>query len=279
MTSLFEKKDAFALISEPLNKLQGTTKHSPFNAGKVKVDLKSPTFSLKNTFVDDKISSKVALKSQDVLLGLGNGFKIPITKTYDGKELTVKVGKECNVTNVRAELDTSFTPSTGSFSNVAKGEFVGHFGSVGLSVNPRDFKAAKVHGVATYKGVKLGVQGHVNDLHNLHYIFSPHKSLFVETDLAKFNLGYLLSSEKHQVGLKVGFTKNTKEHSFAFAAKRKVGDADIHIKADLTGKLDAAHVSHVDFGEFKNVKCTLGGEFNLLKWHKPKFGAGLEFSF
>merc|ERR1711944_329298 len=110
---------------------------------------------------------------------------------------TVKVGKECNITNVRAELDTSFTPSTGSFSNVAKGEFVGQFGSVGVSVNPLDFKAAKVHGVATYNGVKLGLQGQVNDLQNLHYIFSPHKSLFIETDLAKFNLGYLLVRKKN----------------------------------------------------------------------------------
>ena len=58
------------------------------------------------------------------------------------------------------------------------------------------------------------------------------------------------SSEKHQVGLKVGFTKNTQDHSFAFAAKRKVGDADIHIKADLTGKLDAAHVSVNILGPF-----------------------------
>jgi len=269
----FANSDAFTAISAQLNDLCA----GPFNAGKVDLNVKSEGFVLKNCFKDDTIASKVELKADDALLGLASGFTLPVAKTFDGKDLNISIAKE--ISNLKLQLDTTYTPSSGGVGNVVKAEFNGDIASAGLNVNAADVKAATLHAAANYNGITVGVKGPASNLSALNYVFAPHKNLVIETDLAKFNLGYLLAGPQHEVGLKYSFTKNEKEHDFVFAAKKKIGDADVHIKADLSGQFNAAHVSHVDFGEFKNVKCTLGAQFNILNWTTPKFGAGFDFSF
>lgn len=263
----------FSAITKPLTDLY----KRPFNAGKVDVNVKSESFSLKNVFKDGQINSNVELVGSDALLGLANGFTVPIKKQFDGKDVKVTVGKE--LSGLKVQLEGVYTPSTGGLTDLIKAEYSGQLASAGISLNPVDPTAASVHATAGYKGVTVGVQGVANKLSEVNYIVSPTKTLTLQTDLNKFNIGYLLCGNASTVGLAYSWNKGSTDHSFAFAAKKQVGSANVHLKTDLSGQVDLAHVSHVDFGEFKNVKCTLGSQFNVLNWAAPKFGAGLEFAF
>lgn len=267
------KPDSFAAITAPLINLY----KNPFNAGKVDVNVKSDTFSLNNCFKDGTVFTNSQLTGSDAFCGLAKGCTLPITKTFDGKDIKVTVSKE--IKSLKIQCEGSYTPSTGGFGDNIKAEYCGKLASAGVSLDVKNIAATNVHAVAGYKGVTVGVQGAANNLHGLNYIISPTKDLTLQTDLTKFNIGYLLATKEHQVGLAYSWTKASADHAFAFAAKKQIGIGMVHIKTDLTGQVDLAHVSHVDFGEFKNVKCTLGGQFNALSWNAPKFGCGLDFSF
>jgi hypothetical protein len=74
---------------------------------------------------------------------------------------------------------------------------------------------------------------------------------------------YFQPSEKHQVGVTFGWVKDTKVHSFGFAAKKFTDHADYHVNTDLTGALALSHVS-VSF----NFACSVIKQILLVFCHK-----------
>merc|ERR1711892_877360 len=78
----------------------------PFNAGKTNVDIKAAGFVMKNS---------------DALMGLANEFKLPCTKKYDGKAITLEMAQTFG--QAKLGLDTTFTPATSALGNVLKVDF------------------------------------------------------------------------------------------------------------------------------------------------------------
>merc|ERR1712227_114116 len=112
----------------------------------------------------------------------------------------------------------------------------------------------------------------------LRSIIMPH----FNTDMTKYDISYHLKGDSHQVGLQWGWIMGSDNANFGFAAKKTLANgADFHIKSDLTGQVELAHVSKISVGEFDGVKCTLGAQVDALNWGKstPVFGAGFEFNF
>lgn len=260
-------------ISQEINNLYA----EPFNAGKVNINVKSPGFELNSCAKDGLINSNVELTSPDVLLGLANGFKLPLVTNFDGTKFTGTLSKE--VENFKFQAQGTYSPETGSIGDLLKVDFKGQACSAGISIDITKPTSAILHAVANYKDIKVGFKGNVDDKNSFKYTLAPTKQLIIETDLNKVDVKYLMPSEKHQVGVTFGWVKDTKVHSFGFAAKKFTDHADYHVNTDLTGALALSHVSKLDIGEFKNVNCTLGGKFNVLKWSAPVFGLGLDFSF
>jgi len=250
----------------------------PFNAGKVDVNIKSDGFVFNNVFKDEKISSCVEISAEDALLGLGNGFTLPVTNTFDGTNIKTSISKQ--VEKLKLQLNTDLKPNEGSISNVFNAEFQGNLLYLAASINGNDLKTSGVRCGAEYKDWTIGAELTMDKITTPNFLLSLTPNLTIETDLSKFNIGYLLTGDKHKFGIRCGFTRNQADHTFGFAAQKNLScGSDLHVKSDLTGKLDIAHVSKVDFGEFNDVKVTLGGQFNVLDWSAPKFGAGFEFSF
>merc|ERR1711892_402747 len=86
--------------------------------------------------------------------------------------------------------------------------------------------------------------------------------LVVHTDLTKYDMSYHMSGDSHQLALKYGWMMGSDHSNFAVAAKKTLANgADFHIKSDLSGITEIAHVSNISVGEFNSVKCTVGSRF------------------
>merc|ERR1712134_15154 len=194
------------------------------------------------------------MKISDALMGLANEFKLPCTKKYDGKAITLEMSQTFG--QAKLGLDTTFTPATSALGNTLKVDFGAN-------------------------GVTAGVKGKLNNIAAPQFVWAPKPCLVVHTDLTKYDMSWAMSGDSHAFALKYGWMMGSDHSNFAVAAKKTLSNgADLHIKSDLTGITDVAHVSNVSVGEFNNVKCTLGAQFNILQWGKaaPVFGAGFEFS-
>ena len=91
----------------------------------------------------------------------------------------------------------------GGNGNKVKAEYSTELATAGVAVNLSDVSSALVHATTGYKGITLGVQGAANKPTELNYIFSPTKNLTLQTDLTKFNVGYLLVSLVHLFTCKI----------------------------------------------------------------------------
>jgi len=49
------------------------------------------------------------------LLGLGNGFTLPVKKQFDGKDLKLTLGKD--ISGLKVQFEGVYTPSTGKKKN------------------------------------------------------------------------------------------------------------------------------------------------------------------
>ena len=65
---------------------------------------------------DGLINSNVELTSPDVLLGLANGFKLPLVTNFDGTKFTGTLSKE--VENFKFQAQGTYSPETGKFWNM-----------------------------------------------------------------------------------------------------------------------------------------------------------------
>merc|ERR1712137_477897 len=227
----------------------------PFNSGKVNVDIKSGAFTLKNSCKGGAMSSNLEMKMNDALFGLAPNFALPCTKKFDGKKLTFEFAKSFN--DLKLAVDTTFTPSSGALGNVVKADY-------------------------NANGITAGVKAALNNPTALSLVYAPSSCLTVNTDMTKYDISYHLKGDSHQVGLQWGWIMGSDNANFGFAAKKTLANgADFHIKSDLTGQVELAHVSKISVGEFDGVKCTLGAQVDALNWGKstPVFGAGFEFNF
>merc|ERR1712021_173831 len=234
----------------------------PFNAGKTNVDIKAAGFVLKNSSKDGAMTSNVEMKISDALMGLANEFKLPCTKKYDGKAITLEMAQTFG--QAKLGLDTTFTPATSALGNVLKVDFDSNGVTAGIKASIDAPQNADFHATVGFKSQVLGVKGKLNNIAAPSFVWAPKPCLVVHTDLTKY--GWMMGSD---------------HSNFAVAAKKTLANgADFHIKSDLSGITDIAHVSNISVGEFNSVKCTLGAQVNLLAWGKsaPVFGAGFEFS-
>lgn len=251
----------------------------PYNAGKVNIDVKSGIFTLKNSVAGDKMKSELEFKADDCLMGLGKGFELPMTKTFDGKnvKLDFKKSFDSNGNVLNLELNTNVVPESGTFSHTLKTKITGANFTAGVDVPIADPAAASFHACTDFKGNTLGVSGSLSDPTALNYVFSPCSSLFVESNLKSHTLHLFRKNGDTTVATKVGFACGSADSSFALAVKKSLASgADLSIKTDQAGSVDLAHVSNLSDG----VKMTLGANFNGLNTSAaPKFGAGFEFTF
>ena len=77
--------------------------------------MKSDTFSLNNCFKDGTVFTNSQLTGSDAFCGLAKGCTLPITKTFDGKDIKVTVSKE--IKSLKIQCEGSYTPSTGKWTN------------------------------------------------------------------------------------------------------------------------------------------------------------------
>jgi len=252
----------------------------PFNAGKTNVDIKAAGCTIKTSSKGGAMSSNVEMKISDALMGLANEFKLPCTKKYDGKAITLEMSQ--NFGQAKLGLDTTFTPSTSALGNTLKVDFDANGVTAGIKAAVDAPQNADFHATVGFKGQTVGVKGKLNNIAAPQFVWAPKPCLVVHTDLTKYDMSWHMSGDSHAFALKYGWMMGSDHSNFAVAAKKTIGTgADLHIKSDLTGITDIAHVSNVSVGEFNNVKCTLGAQFNILQLGKaaPVFGAGFEFSF
>jgi len=251
----------------------------PFNAGKTNVDVKTAGFTLKNSSAGGALKSNVEMKINDALMGLANEFKLPCTKKYDGKALTFEMSQSFG--QAKLGLDTTFTPSTSALGNVMKVDFDGNGITAGIKASLDAPQNADFHATVGFKNQTLGVKGKLNNIAAPSFVWAPKPNLVVHTDLTKYDMSYFMSGDSHAFALKYGWVMGSEHSNFAVAAKKNLPNgADLHVKSDLTGITDIAHVSNVAVGSFENVKLTLGAQINVLNMAAtPTFGCGFEFSF
>jgi len=252
----------------------------PFNSGKVNVDIKSGAFTLKNSCKGGAMSSNLEMKMNDALFGLAPNFALPCTKKFDGKKLTFEFAKSFN--DLKLAVDTTFTPASGALGNVVKADYNANGITAGVKASVDNVAAASFHITTAVKNQVVGVKGALNNPTALSLVYAPSSCLTVNTDMTKYDISYHLKGDSHQVGLQWGWIMGSDNANFGFAAKKTLANgADFHIKSDLTGQVELAHVSKISVGEFDGVKCTLGAQVDALNWGKstPVFGAGFEFNF
>merc|ERR1712035_276362 len=137
------------------------------------------------------------MKISDALMGLANEFKLPCTKKYDGKAITLEMSQ--NFGQAKLGLDTTFTPSTSALGNTLKVDF--------------------------------GVKGKLNNIAAPQFVWAPKPCLVVHTDLTKYDMSYYLSGDSHAFALKDGWMMGSDHSNFAVAGKKSLSNgADLHIK-------------------------------------------------
>jgi len=254
----------------------------PYNVGKIDVDIKAGSLTVKNSIAGEKVTSSVEHKGSDVMQGLVGGFAIPYTKKFDGKVVNIdlkfpSIQKEGF--KFSYELKNAMTLKDGdvkanlsaTYENAALGVIAG-VESDCQGKNPK-FHATKEFAACGYA---LGVSGGLSGS-DLNYALVLPTGFVLETDLKKWALHGYKAYSGTSFGISAGWTANSAETAFAVAAKRRLASgADFHVKSDLSGKVDLAHVSSISEG----VKLTMSASLSALNFEAPaKFGAGFEFSF
>merc|ERR1711970_641138 len=220
----------------------------PFNSGKLDVDIKTGGFSLSNS-VTDKFTSKLERKDTDALQGFVPGFTVPYKTILDGNSVKMEmkyVGADCGL--------------------IAGTETCGN--------NPAN---TSFHATYPFKNCTVGLAGNIQNPTALNYAIAK-DGVSLETDLQKFALNiYNKVDNTTAIACQANWTAGSAGSSFGFAAKRRLTTgADVHIKTNMAGNVDVAHVSNISNG----VKLTMSTSFNSQKFTEsaPTFGMGLEFN-
>jgi len=254
----------------------------PFNAGKIDVDIKSGSFTLKNSVKGAALASNLEFKGADAFMGLGKGMCLPYTKKWDGKVIKFEVAKQflSGDNKLDVDLHTTITPASGAHSNLLKTKFTAAQIVAGVDVPVNDPSAATFHATTdAVQGITMGVSGSVSNIAALNYVISPCSKYVLETNLKNYTLHmHNKVDATTALACQTSWTSGSADSNFALAMKQKLASgADLSIKADVSGSVDVAHVSNLSDG----VKMTLGTNFNALNFGSaaPTFGAGFEFSF
>merc|ERR1711892_1550723 len=143
----------------------------PFNAGKTNVDM----------------------KISDALMGLANEFKLPCTKKYDGKAITLEMAQTFG--QAKLGLDTTFTPATSALGNVLKVDFDSNGVTAGIKASIDAPQNADFHATVGFKSQVLGVKGKLNNIAAPSFVWAPKPCLVVHTDLTKYDMSYHMSGD------------------------------------------------------------------------------------
>jgi hypothetical protein len=249
----------------------------PFNAGKVDIDIKTGAFTFKNSIKGGKLASSMEYKAADMFFGqLGSLPAIPLTKKYDGQN----VNFECKLKqgDIAVDLENKVVPATGDLSSVVKAAYSGAGLIAGVETNVCKPQELKFHATKELGQYLFGVSGSVAEISKLNYVLRLPCGAVVETDLKKYDLHFFNKPCcSTAVAINAGWTANASEPKLGVAVKKALASgADLHVKSDLSGAVDIAHVSNVS-----GIKLTLSAATNALNFQgsSPTFGAGLEFSF
>jgi hypothetical protein len=251
----------------------------PFNSGKLDIDIKTGVFSLSNS-VTDKFTSKLERKDTDAFQGFVPGFTVPYKTILDGNSVKMEMSKsfplDKNAVNV--DYNTNYNIANGSTGHTIKMKYVGDCGLIaGTETCGNDPAKTSFHATYPFKACTFGVAGSITNPAALNYAITK-DGISLETDLQKFALNiYNKVDNTTAIACQANWTAGSAGSSFGFAAKRRLTTgADVHIKTNMTGNVDVAHVSNISEG----VKLTMSTNFNSQKFTEsaPTFGMGLEFT-
>lgn len=251
----------------------------PFNAGKVDVDVKSGCFTV-NTSVADSFSAKLERKDCDALLGFVPGFNLPYKQILDGKSVKMEISKafDMNKDTINVDYNTHYDIASGSTGHVIKAKYSGDCGLIaGTETSLAAPADTKFHATYPVRGISVGIAGSLANPTALSYAFQS-GGWALETDTVKYALHLHNQADANTaIACQATWAAGSTDSSFGFATKRKLASgADLHIKTNLAGSVDVAHVSNCCDG----VKLTLSSNFNAVNFSKaaPTFGMGLEFN-
>jgi len=252
----------------------------PFNSGKLDIDIKTGGFSL-STSTTDKFTSKLERKDTDALQGFVPGFTVPYKTILDGNNVKMEMSKSfaMDKNSFNVDYNTSYNIAKGSTCHTIKMKYVGAdcgliAGTETCGNNPSN---TSFHATYPFKNATFGVSGNLQNPAALNYAIAK-DGVSLETDLQKFALNiYNKVDNTTAIACQANWTAGSAGSSFGFAAKRRLATgADVHVKTNMAGNVDVAHVSNISDG----VKLTMSTNFNSQKFTEsaPTFGMGLEFN-
>jgi len=253
----------------------------PYNVGKIDVDIKAGSLTVKNSIAGEKVTSSVEHKGSDVLMGYVNGFELPYTKKFDGKVVNLDLkfpAIQKEGFKFSYELKNAMNLKDGDIkSNVTAVYDNSALGVIAGVECDCAGKSPKFHATKSFGGFAAGVAGSLTSANELSYALVLPTGFVLETDLQKWALHGHFAYPTTSFGISAGWSSNSAETAFAVAAKRRLASgADFHVKSDLSGNVNLAHVSSISEG----VKLTMSASVSALNFETPaKFGAGFEFSF
>merc|ERR1712190_382646 len=163
------------------------------------------------------------------------------------------------------DYNTSYNIAKGSTCHTIKMKYVGVdcglvAGTETCGNNPSN---TSFHATYPFKNCTFGVSGNLQNPAALNYAVAK-DGVSLETDLQKFALNI--------------YNKVDNTTAIACQANWTAGSAgaDVHVKTNMAGNVDIAHVSNISQG----VKLTMSTNFNSQKFTEsaPTFGMGLEFN-
>jgi len=251
----------------------------PFNAGKVDIDVKAGCMDIK-TSVSDSFSAKLERKDSDALFGMVAGLSLPYKTIMDGKSIKMEISKvmDMNKDTLNFDFNDSYNIAAGSHACVLKTKYSGECALIaGTETSLSAPASTKFHATYPFKGITVGVAGSFDNPTALNYAFQG-AGFALETDTVKYALHLHSQADANTaIACQANWSAGSADAGFGFAAKRKLASgADFHVKTNLAGAVDLAHVSNISNG----VKMTLSTNFNSINFSKaaPTFGMGLEFN-
>lgn len=251
----------------------------PFNAGKVDIDVKAGCLDIK-TSVADSFSAKLERKDTDALFGMVPGLNLPYKSIMDGKSIKMEISKamDMNKDALNFDFNDSYNIAAGKHECTIKTKYSGDCGLIaGTETAVSAPAATKFHATYPVKGITVGVAGSFDNPTALSYAFQG-AGFALETDTVKYALHLHSQADANTaIACQANWAAGSADAGFGFAAKRKLASgADLHVKTNLAGVVDVAHVSSISNG----VKLTMSTNFNSVNFSgaAPTFGMGLEFN-
>jgi len=253
----------------------------PFNAGKFNIDLTCGAFTLKNSQAKGAFSSTLERKDSDVFAGMLKGTTQPCKTIMNGKSIKTEISRVLSdgSSKVTADVNSDTCIESGATAYTLKAKVASDCGLIcGVETTVANLADLKYHATYPFNNIVFGVAGKTSKLAEPSFAIQTAGGVSLLTDMKKYTL-YMHNAvgKDLAVACSAEWAVGSADAAFGLAAKRTMANgANVHLKTDLTGKVDIAHVSSISEG----VKLTMSTSFNAqaLGAEAPTWGAGLEFA-